>query len=563
MNYADAISSSQTAIAIAAKLVGGPFAAGYVNFLLGQGSFTAQLADLGQKINDGTATPADYAEVVKSGGDIVFGLGVLTGFAKPAAIAVWTGIGVGLFIYKNRDNIVETWDALGYQPYVWQTDLPEDFTNQINQQANELTNSWLTDNSRCISPTLLTNPDPLIKEIKHFPWVDPLVLDLDGDGLEISPLSAGVQFDTNADTIRTATAWVGADDGLLVLDRNGNGQIDSARELFGDETLLADGKKAAHGFAALADLDVGGAVGATGGAGDGVFDAKDAQFGAVRIWRDLNQDGISQAGELQTMAEAGIASIGLASTATETNYGDAQLVQTGSFVRTDASEGQAGSFILAVDNAVATHPPIAVSAEAAALPQVQGSGWVRGLQEAATLSPQLLGLYGQAGSAGNRAGFTGNISDLLLEWGNESAYVSASEQALAEDGIGLILRDPNSQQELAWVGMAIKASREDRENFRSTLSAADRGAFDTMRQEMVGDLEKLYTYEAFTGCTFLACASRCSRRRAPSFNAIHYENSSYHRLPHKRWREKISKTSFAIGGHRNVAGASQQDALVR
>lgn len=40
-------------------------------------------------------------------------------------------------------------------------------------------------------------------------------------------------------------------------DRNGNGAIDSGRELFGDETLLADGKKAAHGFAALAELDVG------------------------------------------------------------------------------------------------------------------------------------------------------------------------------------------------------------------------------------------------------------------------------------------------------------------
>ena len=108
---------------------------------------------------------------------------------------------------------------------------------------------------------------------------------------------------------------------------------------------------------------MGGAANATGGAGDGVFDAKDAQYTNVRIWRDLNQDGISQAGEMQTLQEAGIASVKLSSTKTETNYGDAQLVQSGSFTRADGSEGQAGSFILAQNNVVTTHAPIAISTQ--------------------------------------------------------------------------------------------------------------------------------------------------------------------------------------------------------
>lgn len=42
MNYADAITTTQSAAAIAARLYGGPLAAAYANFLLGQGSFTAQ-----------------------------------------------------------------------------------------------------------------------------------------------------------------------------------------------------------------------------------------------------------------------------------------------------------------------------------------------------------------------------------------------------------------------------------------------------------------------------------------------------------------------------------------
>ena len=211
-----------------------------------------------------------------------------------------------------------------------------------------------------ISPTLGTTPDPLVKSIKYVP-VDPLILDLDGDGLEITPLSAGVLFDANADTVKTGTAWAAADDGMLVWDRNGNGSIDSGRELFGDETILANGQKAANGFAALAELDTGSLVGGIMvGAGDGKFDANDAQYANLRVWRDLNQDGISQAGELQTLTQSGVQSISLSSTASNTSYanGNATLV----------------------------------SAAASALSNITGSGWRPRLQEAATLSPKLVAL---------------------------------------------------------------------------------------------------------------------------------------------------------------------------
>ncbi|WP_322835870.1 calcium-binding protein, partial [Verminephrobacter aporrectodeae] len=336
----------------------------------------------------------------------------------------------------------------------------------------------------------------------RYTWVDPLILDLDGDGLEISPLSRNIQFDTDGDGIKTGTAWANADDGILAWDRNGNGLIDSGRELFGDETLLANGQKATHGFTALRELDVGGAQGTVGGAGDGVFDAKDAQYANLRVWRDLNQDGISQTGELQTLAEAGIASIGLSSTATSTDYGDAQLVQSGSFIRSNGSEGQAGSFILAQNNFVTTHTPITVSDAARALADIKGTGWARDLQQAATLSPELLGLYEQAASSGSRAGFSNGVGQLLRAWSNQSDYASASKQAL-EEGVGLILRNPADAQERGWMGMAIKADKATRDGFRATLSTQDRSKFDSMRESMVGSLEKLYAYEAFTGFTFL------------------------------------------------------------
>jgi hypothetical protein len=152
----------------------------------------------------------------------------------------------------------------------------------------------------------------------------PIMLDLDGDGLEITQFSGGsITFDHNADGVRTGTAWVGRDDGLLVWDRDGNGAIDSGRELFGNNTLLANGQTAADGWAALRDLDLN---------GDGVLDLADAAFAELRVWRDLDQDGTSDEGELFTLEALGITQIGLNKTnSTQTLADGTRLDGTGYF----------------------------------------------------------------------------------------------------------------------------------------------------------------------------------------------------------------------------------------
>ena len=43
--------------------------------------------------------------------------------------------------------------------------------------------------------------------------------------------------------------------------------------------------------------------------GDGVVDANDAQFTDLSVWRDLDQDGRSDAGELFSLADLGITSL--------------------------------------------------------------------------------------------------------------------------------------------------------------------------------------------------------------------------------------------------------------
>ena len=221
---------------------------------------------------------------------------------------------------------------------------------------------------------------------------DPLVLDLDGDGIEaigINPL-APILFDMDADTVKTGTGWIKADDGFVVRDINGNGLIDSGRELFGDATILTRtsnprvGEVAANGFDALADLD---------GNIDGKIDSADAVYSQLRIWQDTNQDGISQAGELKTLAELGIASINVQGTPSNTSLGNGNTqVLTGGFTRINGSTGTAGvaelsgSLLLASNNfyrQFADDP--ATTAAAQALPQMRGSGMVRDLRPAMSL----------------------------------------------------------------------------------------------------------------------------------------------------------------------------------
>ena len=234
-----------------------------------------------------------------------------------------------------------------------------------------------------VSAAISGSPDPLVPTTVYVRR-DPLILDLDGDGIEITPLSGNVMFDTNGDTIKTATAWVSGDDGILVWDRNGNGTIDSGAEIFGDEMIMSNGQKAQNGFEALKAMNSD-----NNGDLNTVFDARDGLYSAVRIWRDLNQDGISQANELQTLAAAGVASIGLSygsptlQNGSTPAYVDASMLAEGSFTRANGTVGQAGSFLLTQNNSIREFTPVTVSQAALVLPNIQGSGVVRDLREAA------------------------------------------------------------------------------------------------------------------------------------------------------------------------------------
>lgn len=163
---------------------------------------------------------------------------------------------------------------------------------------------------------------------------DPLVLDLDGDGFALTAIDPDnpVYFDIDEDQFAESVGWVGAGDALLAIDRDGSGAIEGIDELFGDAVTNA--------FDDLATLDTN---------ADGKIDSGDAEFANLRVWRDLDRDGTTDAGELQTMAQAGIASVSLAASPAGIDVNGNIITRTAAFTRSDGTTGTAGSVNLLVD----------------------------------------------------------------------------------------------------------------------------------------------------------------------------------------------------------------------
>ena len=214
-------------------------------------------------------------------------------------------------------------------------------------------------------------------------FLSPLVLDLDGDGLELSALgSKQTYFDFGGDGFREMTAWVNSDDGLLAWDRDGNGKIDNASELFGANPFdFGEIGDQPGGMARLAELDSN---------HDGIINGADSHFVNLRVWQDANGDGETQPGELKSLADLGIISINLDYFKVNEAISDSFLTERSSFIRSDGTVGEIADIWFRT-NATAAVPtvPVEVDADIVDLPYIGSSGLVRDLHSAMQLDPLL------------------------------------------------------------------------------------------------------------------------------------------------------------------------------
>jgi Ca2+-binding RTX toxin-like protein len=318
---------------------------------------------------------------------------------------------------------------------------------------------------------------------------DPLILDLDGDGVETTNVANNqVLFDFDGDGRKTGYGWVGKDDGLLVIDHNQNGQIDDASELFSEMTWNNNWQAnqgapttVDNGFAALRVLDSN---------KDGVFNAQDEQFATLQIWQDANQNGVTDAGELTSLAERGISSIDLNATyRLDANNGNT-LTHHASYQTADGQLHDVAAALFS-ENAFNRDftTDIEIPKELAGLPDMAGSGYLRDLKQAAVLNPKLAEMLTSFSAPDiTREQQLAMMDDVLFEWSktNEdtsSSFLSFYQKGFEQLGYQQWIDDQagvagyvEKIQALSYAGSQFK---EQEQLYKDGLAAIDKARSDT------------------------------------------------------------------------------------
>ncbi|MFO1089985.1 MAG: calcium-binding protein [Hyphomicrobiales bacterium] len=305
------------------------------------------------------------------------------------------------------------------------------------------------------------------------PPPSPLVLDLDGDGVEIVALAKSKAFfDLTIDRFSERTAWISADDGFLAIDRNGNGRIDDRGELFGAVDLTK--AQRANGFTELAKLDSN---------KDGVIDARDAAFAQLRVWRDRDGDGYTDQGELQTLAQLAITSISVRPTYVNQAVGNDWISHVATFTTGTGAAARTGTVAdvwFETDPMLSVYKygePVELSLAAAILPDLKGYGLLPNLRVSMQERPDLMAaVQSLVTSAGTLSAdeFRSSFEAMLFKWaevedavpGSRGPLVDAKHLALMEKLYGTVWKSTVNRPE-AWAN----ASKLLNENYKEILDS--------------------------------------------------------------------------------------------
>jgi hypothetical protein len=138
----------------------------------------------------------------------------------------------------------------------------------------------------------------------------PLFINLDKNSrpTHLSSILNGVQFDilgANAKPVPHAKkqiSWFQESNLAFLVKPNSKGLVEGVNEMFGNNTMGPDRRMAHDGFAALAKFDSN---------RDGIIDEKDPVFKQLRLWVDIDRDGVSDIGELSYLDANDIVAIDL------------------------------------------------------------------------------------------------------------------------------------------------------------------------------------------------------------------------------------------------------------
>ncbi|OBX87874.1 hypothetical protein A7456_07465 [Moraxella nonliquefaciens] len=416
--------------------------------------------------------------------------------------AVATAAAVGAFLGSEVGK--KLWD--------WTKDIRDDLSDTLT----DLLEGWLD-----------------IPRSGEYHIYDPLTLDLNGNGI-IDVIGTdgykGALFDHNGDGIATATSWVLGADGLLVLDRNGDGVINSGRELFGDSTLLSNGSTAHHGYEALAEFD---------GNGDGVINADDEIFSRLKVWQDKNGDGISTQDEMMGLDKLGIDNLSLTYRDVNKALGKGVTVaQQGTYTKDGVKHMMAD--LQFEHNSIYSRytDSLELSDAQKELPNLKGMGRLRDLRQASALSENLTNLLTQYQSATTKTAQLALLPALINAWAET---------------------DPNAKDEISDIMFSSSLTRTQNSGIGLTPSQA--GAItnfviDPVSQKKLNEIRyKIDILDSFTGTKtekIYITNNKRAEEILQSINTSHHnlEKSIYHALlTQTRLSPYLGKVALAFGNN--------------
>ena len=292
----------------------------------------------------------------------------------------------------------------------------------------------------------------------------PLVVDLDGDGIELTSLTGdnAAYWDHNLDGFAEASGWITGGDGFLVRDVNEDGIINNSSELFGDQTGYQ------NGFLALAALDSN---------VDGLITAEDADFSSLMVWID-DGDGFSDYDDLYSLSDLLITSINLAYTdVNDTNAGNSILQESTYVINGNTRDIVDAYFAVSHINSVYDQAYI-INPDTLDLPTNRGYGVLADLHIAMSLDDE----------------GTGNLLDLVSDLKDKSfADIFTADSTITDDVRDILYR---------WAGVDGLSGNERGDNidsrelgFLEALSGEaflQRGAFSNPYYWAGQDLQKAF-----------------------------------------------------------------------
>lgn len=331
---------------------------------------------------------------------------------------------------------------------------------------------------------------------------DPLIIDLDKDGSVAHSLGqSNAWFDLDNDGFAEHTAWANSTDGMLVIDKDGDGQITKASELFGatyvDTRAYQPQNHGASGFADLKQYDSN---------VDGKIDAQDAAFLDMRVWIDRDGNGVSSGGELLTLAEAGVSSISLTfgKKPSLDSFDDFTVVDQASKVSlTDGSETYVYDAYLTVDHFDTREDTrsVEISAEIEKLPFLVGRGTVSDLDVAMARDPALEAMIREFASLNvSQVGeVLERVEAIVLRWTGADAVAPDSR------GININARWLTALEKIAGTSFSqLRVGSNPRADAASILSTDWNNTLSRVAAQLLGQTQ--FGQDLLPGLSFAASA---------------------------------------------------------